>query len=86
MSAAWRWSGRLPAAQMHLRHFAIVISLVCEVIRMGSGVVQKQTGEYAGKTAWQLLGGSAIFTVVCNLSSVSEAEPVYDSKIESEFI
>ncbi|XP_026204375.1 R-spondin-4 isoform X2 [Anabas testudineus] len=28
---------------MHLRLFAIVISLVCEVIRMGSGVAQKQT-------------------------------------------
>ncbi|XP_026162055.1 R-spondin-4 [Mastacembelus armatus] len=28
---------------MHLRLFAIVISLLCEVIRMGSGVVQKQS-------------------------------------------
>ncbi|XP_067360108.1 R-spondin-4 isoform X2 [Channa argus] len=28
---------------MHLRLFAIVISLVCEVIRMGSGVAQRQS-------------------------------------------
>ncbi|XP_067442394.1 R-spondin-4 isoform X2 [Thunnus thynnus] len=28
---------------MHLRLFAIVISLLCEVIRMGSGVTQKQS-------------------------------------------
>ncbi|XP_035517092.1 R-spondin-4 [Morone saxatilis] len=30
---------------MHLRLFAIVISLLCEVIRMGSGVVQKQSAQ-----------------------------------------
>lgn len=45
MSGAWRWNGRLPAAQMHLRLFAIVMSLFCEVIRMGSGIMQKQSGE-----------------------------------------
>lgn len=47
MSATRRWNGCLPAAQMHLPLLAM--SLLCEVIRMGSGIMQKQSGEYTMK-------------------------------------
>lgn len=32
---------------MHLRLLAFVMSFLCEVVRVGSGVLQKQSGEYS---------------------------------------
>lgn len=56
---------------MHLRLFAVAMSLVCEVMRMSSGAAQKQSGEYDGIAALDLEGSRGSEMAGCSIRQLS---------------